>query len=352
MADTEKERKQQVIKDVLAERQPSTPLAHAVVFALLSAQEGVTQKEYAEAIGLSDRSIRKYIAQHKAEYEAEFKRAEAELRQLQGRSRQKEMTGTQIDAFMDILIEKATSDTGTTQDRKLLIEFTGLNGADLIQRNAVKKSTLRWFILNNLSTLSSYLNTREMGINIEETDLLNREDKESENNVQNFTDSSIFSDPAFLRECAYFGLLFLSIYNEVEHPDLLLLGDAVRLERILDGRGKTDVGLGKASRYAKAKDYYKRTEPYSDDEMRAMLTELYSGPTSKLTQAEIEAQVNSDMRKLGGAAPAFNSLKNIETPAREAVAKRVTEAEDLLEVRLNATEWLNALNKRGIKKEY
>ena len=83
-----------------------------------------------------------------------------------------------------------------------------------------------------------------------------------------------------------------------------------------------------------------------------MLTDLYSGPTSKLTRAEIEAQVNSDMRELGGAVPAFNSLKNIETPDREQVIKRVTEAKDLLDVQLNATEWLNALNKRGIKKQY
>lgn len=352
MAETEKERKVRVIKDVLEERGPGTPLAHAVVFALLSAQEGITQREYSEAIGVSDRTIRKYIAQHKAEYEAEFKRAEAELRQLQGRSRQKEMTGTQIDAFMDILIEKATSDTGTTQDRKLLIEFTGLNGADLIQRNAVKKSTLRWFIFNNIGTISSYLNTREMGIQLEETDLLNREDKESENNVQNFIDRSIFSDTAFLRECAYFGLLLISIYNETQHPDLELLGDAVRLERILDGRGKSARELIGANRYAEGKDYYRRTAPYSEDEIRAMLTDLYSGPTSKLTRAEIEAQVNSDMRELGGAVPAFNSLKNIETPDREQVIKRVTEAKDLLDVQLNATEWLNALNKRGIKKQY
>ena len=210
MAETEKERKVRVIKDVLEERGPGTPLAHAVVFALLSAQEGITQREYSEAIGVSDRTIRKYIAQHKAEYEAEFKRAEAELRQLQGRSRQKEMTGTQIDAFMDILIEKATSDTGTTQDRKLLIEFTGLNGADLIQRNAVKKSTLRWFIFNNIGTISSYLNTREMGIQLEETDLLNREDKESENNVQNFIDRPFSQTPLF-----YESVLILACYSLV-----------------------------------------------------------------------------------------------------------------------------------------
>lgn len=352
MAVTEKERKQQVIKDVLAERQPGTSLAHAVVFALLSAQEGVTQKEYAEAIGISDRTVRKYIGDNRKEYDAEFKRAEAELRQLQGRTKQKEMTGSQLDAFIDILIEKATSESGTTQDRKLLIEFTGLNGSDLVQRNAFKKSTLRWFILNNLSTLSTYLNTREMGIQLEETDLLNREDKDSENNIQNFTDSSIFSDPAFLRECAYFGLLFMSVYNEVEHPDLALLGDAVRLERILDGRGKTERELIKANKYAEGKDYYKRTTPFSNDEIREMFTALYSGPTSKLTRAEIEAQVNSDMRKLGGAVPAYNSIKNVETPVREAVVKRVTEAKDLLELHLNATEWLNALNGKTEKKQY
>lgn len=81
-----------------------------------------------------------------------------------------------------------------------------------------------------------------------------------------------------------------------------------------------------------------------------MLTELYSGPTSDLTREE--ARVNSDMRELGRAVPAYKSIKNVSTPARKQILERVTEAEDLLELHLNATEWLNSLNKRGIKKEY
>lgn len=358
MAETEKDRKARVIKDVLEERGPNTPLAHSVVFAFLSATEGATQKEYAEAIGVSDRTIRKYIAQYKAEFDAEFKRAEAELRQLQGRTKQKQLTGSQLDAFIDVLVAKAIDPNGSTQDRRLLIDFTGLTGADLIQRNAIKKTTLRWFILNHLSTLSTYINTRELGLNLEESELLNREDKESENNVQKFTDSSIFSDPAFFRECAYWGLVFMSIYNEIEHPDLLLMSDAVRLERILSGPEATAdplkgiTGRGKASIYLDGKDYYKRTTPFSEDEIREMFTAIYSGPTSKLTRAEIEARVNHDMRKLGGAVPAYNSIKNVETPAREQVVKRVTEAESLLELYLNADEWLNALNGKTKKKEY
>lgn len=352
MAVNEKERKKQVIKDVLAERQPGTPLAHAITFAFLSATEGVTQREYADELGISDRTVRKYIGDNRKAYDEEYSRAEAELRRLQGRTKQKEMSGSQIDAFIDVLLEKAIDPKGSTQDRKLLIEFTGLNGADLIARNAVKKSKLHWWILNNLSTLSGYMNTREMGVQLNETDLLNREDKESENNVQNFTDKSIFSDTAFFRECAYFGLLFMSLYNETQHPDLELLGDAIRLERIIDGRGKTARELRGANRYSEGKDYHKRATPYEEDELKAMLTELYSGPTSDLTREDIEARVNSDMRELGRAVPAYKSIKNVSTPARKQILERVTEAEDLLELHLNATEWLNSLNKRGIKKEY
>ena len=354
MAMTEKERKQQVIADVLEERAPATPLAHAVTFAYLSATEGAVQKEYAEAVGISDRTLRKYVADNRKEYDAEHSRAEAELSQALGRSKQKEMTGSQLDAFIDILIEKATSDTGTTQDRKLLIEFTGLSGTDLVQRNAVKRTALRWWILNNLSTLSGYMNTRELGLNLSESDTLYREDRASEQNLQRFVDRSIFKDKAFYMECAYFGLVFMSLYNETEHPDLLLMSDAVRLERLLNNPDATADPLrginggNKASIYSAGKDYHRPVHGTGQGaDVDSMLRELFDlSPTAP--QSELE-QVMNEFKEKNLKPPQAEAVPPFK---REDIVKRVTDKADLLETYLSVDEWLHALNNPGIKKQY
>jgi hypothetical protein len=350
---TEKERREKVIADILEERQPRTPQAHAITFAYLSATENVTQREYADAIGLSDRSIRKYIALHKAQYEEEYRRAEGELKQALGRGKkQREMTGSELDAFLDILIQKGTDPNGSTQDRKLLIEFTGLSGKDLIQRDAQKKSSLHWFILNNLSTVSGYMNTRELGINLTETDIIYREDRDSEDNLQRFVDKSIFADTAFFRECTYWGLVFLSMYNETQHPDLELLGDAVRLERIIAKPGDT-VDPHKvdyrARRYAEGKDYRLEDRTKDTRSLEDMLIELNTD--HKTTRAEAEKKVKEFLKE-GETEKAYNSVKNIETPPREKLVQRVTDASELLELYLSPDEWLHALNNPGKKKKY
>lgn len=352
MAMTEKERKQQVIEEVLAERQPSTPLNHALTFAFLNATEAVTQKEYALALNISDRTLRKYIADNRKQFDAEHSRAEAELSQALGRSKQKEMSGSQLDAFVDILIEKAISETGTTQDRKLLIDFTSLSGKELVQRNAVKKSRLHWWILTNLTTLSGYLNTRELGLNLTESDLLDRESRESEGNVQRFVDMSIFKDKAFYMECAYFGLVFMSLYNETEHPDLLLMSDAVRLERLLNNPDATADplrglrGAPGASRYAKGADYHRPvhgTGPDLDSLLRDLFDVSPTAPKSELERVMREFKEKNPTPPQAEALPPFK---------REELVKRVTDKADLLTVYLSVDEWLHALNNPGIKKQY
>lgn len=341
MAETEKERRARVIKDVLEERGPNTPLAHAVVFALLSAQEGVTQKEYSEAIGVSDRTIRKYIADNRKEYDEEYSRAEAELTAELGRVKQKQMTGTQLDAFIDVLIDKAISENGSTQDRKLLLEFTGLNGKDLIQRNAQKQTSLHWWILNNLGTVTGFMNTRELGINLTESELVCREDTYDGENLQNFIDRSIFEDTAFMREAMYWGLVFMSLYNRNSHPDLLLMGDLVRLDRLKDYQDlppeeqekRAHRGMTGASKYADGKDY-RQPGPVSQEELEAILKELNSDTTYELSEerkAEIQARCNAKQAE-----------RNRPKIKREDVVNRVTakESRELLKLYLGADEWL------------
>ncbi|MDB6353997.1 hypothetical protein PH235_10545 [Trichococcus sp. K1Tr] len=353
MAETEKERKARVIADSLAEKQPATPKAHAITFAFLNATEGVTQLEYAKALNISDRTVRKYISGNRADYDAEYSRSEAELKQALGRSKQRAMTGSELDTFTNVLIERALDPKGSTQDRKLLIEFTGLNGKDLVARTAQKKTSLHWFILNSLSTVSGYMDTRALGIQLTETGLLNRETRDSEENLQRFTDSSIFTDPAFFREATYWGLVFMSMYNEVQHPDLELLSDAVRLERIIAGPADTVNPLHSplgANVYAEGKDYHKRVDPITDKEFEDMLTELNEGPN--VTRERAREQARETMRGHKNAVPALNSIKNVEAPARENVIQRVTDASELLELHLTAGEWLTALNNPGKRKEY
>lgn len=340
---TEKERKAQVIADTLAEKQPSTPQAHAITFAFLTATENVTQREYAEALGISDRTVRKYISQHKQDYEEEIRRAEGELKQILGRSKQqREMMGSELDAFLNILIEKGTDPNGSTQDRKLLIEFTGLSGKDLIARQAQKGSTLHWWILNNLGTIATYLNTRSLGINIFESEYVCREDSETDGqNLQNFLDRSIFEDATFIRESAYWGLLFMSIYNEESHPDLELLGDLVRLDRALKRPEETADereerayrGLNGAEKYARGKDYHKPTG--TSRSLDDLLKEVFDLPPTA-TKAELEAKRAEFNEKH----PSKPQTERVIPLKRADVVKRVNDNQELLKLHLTVDEWL------------
>lgn len=344
MAETEKSKKQ-IVKDILEERQPgSSSLAHVLAFAYASGRYGISQEIYSEVAGFSSRTLRKYLAtgDNRKEYEKELNRVAEDLKKEQGITK-RQLTGSELDAFLDILIQKAIDPNGSTADRKLLSELVNISAEDLLTRQTTKQASLLWFIRNNLENVSTYLNPRELGIHLEESPYIYRETRESKGNSQRFIDNSVFStedkpaNPSYIVEVLYWGTLFLSLMNQQASPDLPLLGDTVRLARGADGKIKTARELGRVSRYAKGKNMFKRTTPVTQAEVDKLLLELNSDtPGYKLPEVKP------------------GSVKVEEIPEREAVIQRVTtpEAQAQLELILSADDLMAKLLGRAEQKEY
>jgi len=266
--------KEKVIAEYLESSSPTTNLDHSLAFAYLKVTAEVTQKQYAEAVGISDRALRKYIADNRADYDEEIERLEAELEKPLDLSSlsSRTLTEEQLDKFVDVLYKSAI--TGNARDRQLMIDFTGLTAEDVMNLQSVKQKSLRWMIKGELSSISSYLDTKELGVMIEESPYLFRGDKASAKNPHNFVQADI-QDEAFIREMAYFGMLFVSIYNQSGHPDSEVLSQAVRLDRLEQGTAQP-LNKYEVKKYAEGKNI-KQTAPkaMTDDEALKMYMAVF-----------------------------------------------------------------------------
>lgn len=340
---TEKSKKQ-IAEEILEERQPGgSSLAHVLTFAYASARYGISQDIYSEVAGFSARTLRKHISNNRAEFDTEYQRVAEDLKKEQGITK-RQLSGSELDAFLDILIQKAIDPNGSTADRKLLSELVSISSEDLLTRQTTKQASLLWFIRNNLENISTYLTPRELGLHIEESPYIYRETRESKGNSQRFIDNSVFStedkpaNPSYIVEVLYWGVIFLSLMNQQAHPDVNLLGDTVRLARATDGKIKTARELRKVARYAKGKNMFKRTTPVTAEEVDKLLLELNSdNPDYKLPDIKT-----------------VTARKPVELPDREAVIQRVTtpEAQEQLELILSADDLMAKLLGRAEQKEY
>ncbi|MCE7793451.1 hypothetical protein K8O68_13580 [Salipaludibacillus sp. CUR1] len=263
------QKKEELLQEVLEDFQPNSPEEHAQAFGYLKGLDSsITQAKYSKAIGISDRGLRKYLSDHKETYEEEIERGkeeaepEIDLNSMQSR----QLSEEQIDEFIKSLYESAIQ--GSARDKQLLIDFTGMTANDVMVFQNTKASSLRWFIKNSLSSINKHMDTRQLGIMLEESDKLYRGNKKSAGNTQNFIDADI-SDESFKQELMYFGLLFASLYNQTEHPDLELLAQAVRTER---AKNKASQLLGNSAsnknvkKYALGKDWDKQKQSKTSPE--------------------------------------------------------------------------------------
>ncbi|MFC0235143.1 hypothetical protein [Fictibacillus phosphorivorans] len=227
--------KLKIIEEYVAQNNPTTPLDIALGFAYLKATAEVTQAEYSKVLGISDRSVRKYISDNKTEYDEEFAKWEAEkVPEVDIDNLSRTLTEEQLDKFIDGLVRAAISPNATVRERQQLIDFAGLTADDLLNLQAVKAKSIRWFIKQNLSNISHYMNTKELGITLQSSQYLYHGDKESVGNSKRFMSASL-EDESFKLELMLAGLTFYSLYNSVEHPDLELMQTIVKLDRLEKG---------------------------------------------------------------------------------------------------------------------
>ncbi|MDM5313371.1 hypothetical protein [Peribacillus frigoritolerans] len=320
--DTEK-----LIAEYLESNSPSTALDHALAFAYLKVTGQVTQKQYAEAVGISDRALRKYISDNKEDYDEEIARIEAEvdkpldLSSLSSRT----LTEEQLDKFVDVLYKSAI--TGNARDKQLFIEFTGLTAEDVMNLQTAKQKSLRWIIKGELGSISKYFDSKQLGIMIEESPYLFRGDKQSTGNPNNFVQGDI-TDEAFVREMAYFGMLFCSMYNHTAHPDTEVVSKAVRLDRLEQGIRQA-FNRQEVQKYIEGKNIKPDppAKPMTDDEYRQMLIDLASlDGRPDLEEIEREVESRREARKV---------TKEVVKPAEikpDVIEKRATQHKDALEV--------------------
>lgn len=322
--------REQLVAEYLENNPPSSNLDHCLAYAYLKVNHEVTQKQYAEAVGINDRSLRKWISENKDDYEEAVERYEAEVEKpldlsiLSSRSISEE----QLDKFVDVLYKSAI--TGNARDKALFIEFTGLTAENVMDLQSIKQRSLRWMIKGELSSISQYLDPKQLGVMMEESPYLYRGDKQSSGNSNNFVQADI-TDEAFVREMAYFGMLFTSLYNQTAHPDMDVVAQAVRLDRLEQGTAQA-LNRNNIKQYAEGANIKpKVSKPVTDEQLITMWMELGDNRHTA-TERVLEAK----------------KAKQVVKPAEikpDVVRERATQHEDALQVLVSVEDEIKHLLK-------
>lgn len=327
MADKQTE----IIEEYLAEVKPSQAIEHAIAFGYLKGTDSqITQTMYSEKAGINSRTLRKYIAENKQAYEEELERAkenaepEIDIASLDSRSLSEE----QIDKFIEVLYQSAI--TGNARDRQLLIDFTGMTATEVMTFQNTKASSLRWFVKSTLSTINQHMDAKALGINIAESPYLYRGDKASRGNAQNFINADI-EDESFKLELMYWGVVFMSLYNQTEHSDQQLVSQAVRLSR-MENNTAQEINRAEVKKYQEGNDIKADKKSANDEALYSKLREVFPAE-----QADEMIQTMQDAKKV---------TKPPEVD-KEKVEERASQHEDKLEVLLSVEDELKAMMKKA-----
>lgn len=190
---------------------------------------GETQKNIADAMGISPRTIRNYIAENRAYYEACIAEFEAKL---SGRS--PKLSEADLDAYMNNVIMMGTKSNPNVKEMEFFATYFGITAEQISNIMNIKTKTFRGYLKE---AEIDFLDKRDMATVLESMDVLYFGTKESKGATQKFVDMDIQDDLTKLR-LQYAGLLLMSLFNGVEHPDLGYMGDLVRIEQIKQGASK------------------------------------------------------------------------------------------------------------------
>lgn len=303
MADENSSDREIKVSEYLAEANPADELSHVLAYAHLKQTYQVSQAEYQKLTGVNERTLRSYISKNRKEYEEQLE-ASKPTNLIDPDNLQTTLTEEQLDQFIAVTIQKAISPEGTVADRKLLIELTGLKAEDIMNLSQVKNKSLKWHIKNNLSKLSKVMDTKQLGIMLQESPYLYHADKESKGNSKRFVDAR-FEDESFKLELMYWGMVFISMYNSNAHPDLDLLAKAVRINR-LENNISEPMNMSDVKAFAKGKDI-EQTAP------------------KKATKAEIESLLKQLENEFGE--EYSNARKSVKDVVKPPVFPEVEEIE-------------------------
>ncbi|KGP71512.1 hypothetical protein [Pontibacillus yanchengensis] len=321
----------EIIEEYFAEVMPSQAIEHAIAFGYVKGTDSqITQTMYSEKAGINSRTLRKYIAENKQAYEEELERAkenaepEIDITSLDSRSLSEE----QIDKFIEVLYQSAI--TGNARDRQLLIDFTGMTATDVMTFQNTKASSLRWFVKSTLSTISKHMDARALGINLAESSYLYRGDKSSNGNAQNFVNADL-EDESFKLELMYWGMAFMSLYNQTEHPDIKLLEKAVRLER-MEQETAQEINKAEVKKYEAGKDIKADKKPVSGEALYSKLSEIFS---------------DEEIDEIRAKQQEANRVTKPPELDKEKVEQRASQHEGKLEVLLSVEDELKAMMKKA-----
>ena len=219
-----------------------------------------TQEEIAEALGITARTLRNKITKDRAYYNACIEAFSSTDVQ-----EQTELSEDEMSTFVTNMIRLGTNPK-SAKDMQLFIEFFEISKQDVKSILEVKKSSFRrWYKDASLD----YMDRREIATVLESmSDVLYMGNKETQGSTQNFIDMDIEDDLTKL-QLMYSGLLFMSLFNQVEHPALPYLGQLTRLEQVKQGKDKK---VNKQS-----------------------IRELANIPTPKLTSKEMASVLKSEL---------------------------------------------------------
>lgn len=244
------------IKALLDQEQPKTPEELVTAFAYAKVHWNATQKEFSEVAGFSDRLLRQHISKFKAtfeqaldEYEQDAKADRYNADNLKGR----QLSEEDLDNFVQGMIEAGSGKDATARDRELMANFFGIKAEDIVQLSQSKNNSLKWLIRSNLQNIKNIMDTKALGIALEESRYVYGGDNDN-SNLDNFVRADL-SDPDFKAELMQFGLIFLSLYNNQAHADMNLLFQAVRLNNVTAGRTLPKQSKSRIKKYASGKNW-------------------------------------------------------------------------------------------------
>lgn len=253
-----------------------------------------TQEDVASAVGVTARTLRKYIAEDREAYEAYL--AEFELK---ASGKVPSISENDLNSFVDNIIRMGTNPQ-SVKEVQLFIEFFGITSEDVKEIMNLKRKSLRGWLREAESI--DYMNVEEMQRNLLTMDILynqNQQSKGATAKAMNINPNDAIDQYRLM----YLGALFVSLFNQTENKALLkYLSVMMRLEQIKQGRDiSIDADIRKQAE--RASGTYEETKELTANELEQGLRDI------GYTEAEIQDMLYAFKHK--------SNSKPVELPDKE-----------------------------------
>lgn len=278
--------------------------------------KGANQEDVAKAVGISARTLRKYVAEQRDQFDGfvvEF--------ELKASGTVPSISENDLDAFVNNLLRMGTNPS-SAKELQLFIEFFGITATDVQDVLSLKRKSLRGWLRESSSNFD-FIDVKEMQKALHSMDILYNQNTQSVGATALAGEIDI-NNPMDQYRLMYLGTLFVSLYNQSDSSGELLeyLSTLMRVEQLKAGRDiPIDRDINK--QIEKTAGTYK--EPNVSD---ADIKELLG-----LSEAELRRYRN------------MPSKKPVELPEREIVAKHKQDYKKELRGYLKPSEELELMLK-------